>query len=530
MRKSVVLSAVVVTIMVLYALFWFVLTGAMVSIANERVFKDKSEGHNIAFGKATRYGFPFSFGIKIQSIIEDEADSVITHQDPLLVEYEFFKQRFHIAYNRSSLAQPKPIERGFGSLIKSEVNIYVSCPLSISLIKVMRDKGRSFEFVNFIKSISSDVKAQANDLVDGSSVLDAQYSHRVDIKSLSYYKTAEDLMTSSAVNSYHIASKMNVKHVAKNRIISPLSFIYGIVPHNQIVIDLSADLSFPFLNPMSDFEMKLTEDSMSNFITEDHGSVYVKSKFLDRNGSVDLVVKDVFNVEEGYIDYINNNIIAISSASLANGGVPKGMFDFLQDVVANSDKYKLPNVDVKKITFDIDASLKAENDVFDVEVRSFNILADDTGISLQNKTHLDNKFVWNVTGLLSINNYDNMFDYVTKYIKQMFPNVVSDDRVVVEKAVTSALLRYISNHPESQNTNMLFNYSGDSIDGFKVGDRNIGDIVDLYNRYLYARALEMVKTDPKFIDEIPTLMPELFANKEVMKKLQEASILESSKQ
>lgn len=527
MRKSVVVS-IVVGLIAIYILFWFVVTGGMVNIFNERVFKDQSENYNIAFGKVVRKGFPFSFAIEIQSMIEEQPDSVITHQNPVLLKYEFFKQQFNISYNGSSLAQPKPIERGFGSLIKSEVDIYVGCPFSISLIEVLKDKDRSFELINFIKYISSNVKVQANDLVDGSLLLDAEYLQRADIKDFAYYKNKEELLSSPAVNSYHVISKMNVKQVTKNRVISPISLIYGAIPNNQIEIDLVADISFPFLNPMSDFEVKITESSKSDFVVEDHGSIYFKSKFIDKNGHAEVVVKNVSNLKEGYIDYLNSNIVALSSSAINSGGLPKVVFNVLQDIVTNSEKYKLPNVDLKKLTFDLDVSLKSENNDVNIEVRSFNLLADDTGISLQNKIHLDNMFVWNTSGVLSVNNYDNMFDYVTKYIKQMFPNLLLDDRIVIEKAVTAKLLRNISNHPESQNTNMIFDYSG-AADGFKIGDRNIGEIVNLYNSYLYAQVLDMVRLDPKFIDKIATLLPELFANKEAMKKLKEASNPQSVK-
>lgn len=523
MRRSVFWLSVVGVLLFFYVILWFFVTNAMVQFLNNKVLKNQAGNYSLSVGTVTKHGFPLKFGVNITSLVEDTPDATITHQNPVSLEYNLLHQGFNISYQGSSLVQDKSNHTQSGFLVESNVNNFIGAPLSFSMIRVIMDQNRLFELVNFVVATNNNSKVKVYNSVDSSLLIEAEYDGKVNIKNGEYYSTKGALQQSSAINHYHIESKINVNHSAENKIKMPISVIYGLILQTNIDLKISADASFPFLNPMSNLEFKANGDGSSAIASQDQFSLYINSKFIGSDGSVHVVLKDNSKLKEGFFDYINDQM-ALTVSALANAGVPKILADSLQNIANNPSKYYLPKVAVDTMTIDVDLLLKSENHMVDLDVRLFNLLIDNAGFKLTNQTHIDNRFAWTTAGLLSISNYDNMFDYFAGYMKQVSPDIIAADRLNIEKAVTSSLLRYVSNHPESESSEVFVNYSGDNgLEGLKIGAYNIVEISDLYKRFLYAEALKLVKIDSAFFSKIPTLIPELTSNKEVMKKLQEAS-------
>ncbi len=523
MRKSFFWLGLVGALLLLYVALWFFLTNAMAQILNDKVFKNQAGNYTIAMGSATKYGFPFRFGFNITSLVEDTPDYTITHQNPVSLEYNLLHQGFNIIYQGSSLVQDKYNQAQPALLVESNVNNFISFPLSISTFRIMMDKHKLFELINFVRRTENNSKIKVYASVDSSLLIEAEYDAKVNIQNGQYYKSKEELKQSSAINHYHIESKITVNHMAENKMMMPISIVYGLIPQTNMDIKISADASFPFLNSMSNLELKVDGDGSSTIASQDNFNLYIKSNFIGSDGSMNIVFKDNSKLKEGFFDYINDQILLISS-SVANAGVPKILSDSLQNITRNPTKYYLPKVAADNMVIDIDVLLKAENHVMDLDVRSFNLSIDNTGVKLSNRTHIDNHLAWTTAGVLSISNYDNMFDYFAKYMQQVSPETVNAQRMNIEKVVTSELLRYVSNHPESQSSEVFVSYSGDAgLDGFKIGAYSMVEVSDLYKRFLYTEALKLVKTDPAFFGKIPSLIPELTANKDIMKKLQEVA-------
>lgn len=533
MKRSSLLLGILSALILLYAVFWFYLTNTMIDFLKRIDNQEYATGYSISMGEITKYGFPFKFGVKISSLIENGPNSTITYNTPISFDYNLLRQGFYLEYKGSSVIKDKTQQNASGILLEAEIQNFIGCPLSLSLLEVLKDKNRAFELMNFITSGANIVKFKAYDSVSSTLLFDAEYNIKGNIKYGAYYKNKNDLMQSSAINHLHIESKIISRNhndslytssIAIGGVGVPPSLILGLVPIMDVNSTTSLDVSFPFLNPFGNMECKMAMDGSSIIASRDSFSLYMKSNFSGSNGTLDLVIKDNTDLKEGFIDTINE-AISFLSASAANAGAPKMIAEGLQNIGNNPEKYKLPKVDAKTMNMNIDVSIKAQNNIVDVDLRAFDFLIDSTGIKVSNKTHFDDKFIWTTEGVLSVSNYDSMFDYISGYLRQVSPDIIDADRANIQKRVTSELLKYISNHPESQNPEVFLSYSGISsgADGFKVGNYNIPEIVDLYQRMLYAEALKLAKSDPNFVQKAPLLIPELSENKEVMKKLEQAS-------
>ena len=175
MRRSVFWLSVVGALLFFYVTLWFVLTNAMVQLVNDRVIKNQSGDYTIAMGSASKYGFPLKFGVNITSLVEDTPDYTITHQNPVSLEYNLLHQGFNLRYQGSSLVQDKSNQAGARLLVESNVNNFISFPLSISAFRIMMDKNKLFELINFVRGAENQSKAKVYTSVDSSLLIEAAY-------------------------------------------------------------------------------------------------------------------------------------------------------------------------------------------------------------------------------------------------------------------------------------------------------------------------------------------------------------------
>lgn len=506
MKKShFLLSGIFISIILLYTALWFFVTNAMVGGMKE-AYKDRSD---ITFKNITSCGFPFKFGVKLDSFALNN-DGTTLYSGDATFGYNLLRQGIFISCDIDSMQMGRSIAFLFGPKpkdMKLSFSNHVRLPLSPSLIKILLSEDRHFEIVNLIKYLDGDCLVDIRDSETKDLVLNGSAKMNVDIDNKSYYKSFDEMVGDTTPALYNVT----VVTDSNSPVAKQFSGKYNI----------NYKVTTPFKNALANMHVLINTDGY-NLISKSNSSFEFLSKF-DENYSVgDLAfkIKGEAHLKDGYFDFLNEMLLKYASEALSEGVSP-AVSHILQDIVDHPDKYKLEYVKMDKQTFNLDASVNVNNGKYKLYVKELDLMMDDTGISLQNESEFTKKFDWSTKGLLSVKNYDSAFHYYSRYITRAFPEEFNEERVDIIGKALGSFLRNVSNHPESQNPEIILSYEGDSnISNIKIGGNDETTLAAIYKKALYDQAAEKVKQDPNFLGKIGKILPEISSDTNLLNSLQ----------
>ncbi|MBP7190314.1 MAG: hypothetical protein KA998_03645 [Rickettsiaceae bacterium] len=519
MKRSYLIFGGILSVILLYIALWFFVTNNIVKSVKNSLsanMKDSSQTLDV-----TSSGFPFKFGAKARSVnLRDESGATIYTGD-MIVGYDLFRQSCFLDCKgtlpfiaNSSLARMKGNDIEFDSLL-----INTKLPLSFSMIKALSNKDRNFEIVNFIKSADSKFVIVSRDHESKAIAYSVDGKIKIDIDNKSYYKTLDEMMGDTNPVKCNISLALKYDN-------SGFEYLSGTYSANS-------EITFPFKNPISNLHVTLSDIEASTLGADSKATIELTSNVEEKEyplvGDFTLKIKGVDFPKERYFEFLNKSIVDNAAYALSNGVSP-AIAPFLQDVVDHPEKYKFEAVKLEKRTSNLDLALKMNNGKFYLDVKELDIMFDDTGISTQNQSEFDKRFSWKTKGLLSVKNYASAFDYWSKYLTRAFPAEFNGVRVAIVGKAFGEFLRLVSDHPDSQNSTMVFAYeAGSDITGIKIGGKGVDQLASIYKQALYNQALQALKINPDLLEKLQEVVPEIASDKDLLNNLKKLSPKASTK-
>lgn len=524
----------------LYGLAWLAITFSIAQYLNKefagkpnRIFGFGEDDYKIAFVKAAPDGFPFKLGIKIHNFSEESQSSLITHNEPIRIGYNLLSQRFYILYKGESLARPKPLESGFGTKITGEFAHYISYSLSPKLFKILRNPERGFELINFVESVEFTSKnVKAHDIIDKSLLLDESYLlAKLAVSGKPYYHSLDELKHNPP-SSWHLTSSSKIDSAAEGKRVAVASVIYGILHSRALTHDIDFDLltkakDFTLTEFVKNSELKSRLWRFSDDSEDFDGNFSYQSIADDNNIDITLHYASSSAIKPNFFEKKIEDLRKIAGNLInMDGGEVAILKPALNAFLEDPKKFLPSKNNISKLDAALDLKLHGADNKFELNLENFSIFADDVGFRLQNTSDVDNLFAWKSSGILSLSKYKSAVDFITDYANQMTGQKDSAKIVDLNKAARNSFLRIISNHPESDSDELVFDYEFSSnLETGKIGVTTMPDVISLYYTTFYRKAIEEAKSAPDFDKELEELAPDLLAKPELLEKLREEKSL-----
>lgn len=527
MRKIVIITSIIfISLFTLYSGAWYVLSNnvskALIQSNNIAKYGILSK-NNIILSDISVSGFPFNIGAKSISIKEETSDRVIHHDGTLYVGYNILTQSLYSYYSGTLKEQSN---NNSSISFSSDSKTYCKIPLSISVIKILLKKDRFFELFNFIKNVESSTTNKGYNSEDNSLLLDQTIYISLNTNNTNYYTSLDEMMADNTKYTYGL--KFNIT-VNKNDIENdnlPISIFYPKLHQLSLnSIDFDGNITASFKNRINDFSVQINSLKYDTESYSGESSCYAHINLEKENIAIAIKGQDNATIKDNFYDHLNKSLFVDGISKIINEGVPAPIASIVGNISENPQKYYFPKNDLKAISTNLDLSISSDKGSnLNIDINQLDIFFDETGIRIADKTLLSHaiSLVFASNGVLSIRNSNNILDYWSNYLSQLFPE--KNERIYLVKKTMEQYLRSISEHPESTNTEMLFDFSFDSVNkDLKIGQKKSEELLSVYKQYLYQNALELAKSDIDFMKKAPNIIPELLDDKTIMQNLQNAA-------
>jgi len=517
----------------IYSALWFYIALTLSAELNTS-FADKKHqllkgisdnSYYFTFHKAKPEGFPFKFGIQLQNVVEEDIDGVITHNQPLYIGYDIFKQRVYVSYQGHSAARAKPLESGYGTDIEGKYDYYFACPMNMKLLHMLYNADSGFEIINFIKSFTFNVAhIKVIDALEKSLLFKASNMVlSLHIPDMPYYHKIDELFN-NIPGHYHIFSSAQIDDIAYGKKLSSLSLVYGPLSTHFLTHKIDVDLytaakTFNISDILKNLEVKTNSFDYSDNTESSSNKSYYKSEFVNNHLSLQLQHSSTTKPKTGFFEHKLEQWHAIAQALLQIA--PRQITSLiLEPFLANSKKY-LPknNILPETITTNIDLSFAGQSNKFQLSVKDISCLVDGIGFSLSNTSHVDTEMQWQTQGLLSLYGYQQAIDSITSYMNDIdaHPNV---ERLEMYRTSYKDFARAISNHPESKSKDIFLDYEFSAANPVgKISSYTVPQVLGLYYQMLYSHALSIAQKSPDFTQKLQTLLPDIANKPEILEQL-----------
>jgi hypothetical protein len=532
------------TICLIYSIAWFALLN-LISIELNKKYAGKEINNNygnfkeqyiLTFSKIEPVGFPFKIAFKVLNWTEDNKTSRTNFNMPIYAGYDLLKQHIFVTFSGEIISKYKPLESGFGLKFQlTNQEFLIKFPITLSLIKVLFSKDKSFEIINFatlLESKSDNVKIF--DMIDNEKYYEENNALlKISINKNHYYTTLEDLLD-------NLPQKFDVIYAAEvitgmpiNRIVPQILLLPKIIWN--FVFKADADFYIKSNNKtLSDFskdlEIGVHDLKFSSNIHTSSNNLLYKKKISDHGESI--FVKLASNIE------LHNNIYPTISHILkylisgearfflgVNYKLNEDLKNELQYIVDNPEKFTFKEFENRKYSCNLELSNLNSRGIIHTKLNSFRLFSGNTGINLKSEIDLIGIINLNIKGLILLNNYQSLIGLASNYLYRMgkYKNFSDESRKLYKETLQS-FLRTISDHPESTSNDLSVEYKIDfsNINGSKIGIAKMHTLKSLYHIALYKKALEKIKVKDAS-DDIASLVlelaPTITDNPELFKQL-----------
>lgn len=524
---AIVISAILGLLLISYSAIWYILSNNIASsLLNAKKIEDNAifRGSKITVKDVSVSGFPFKIGAKASSIQEETRDGIIYHQGSLYVGYDILNQKLYYCYDGTMSASPTISNNGDKNLIiECTSEIYAKTKISFAILKILSQKERTFELVNFVKGVENSTNIKAYNSKDKSLLLDRMMNVTIYTDNKNYYRNIEELMADDVKHKYHITSNIVMKKNDISGYKIPKTILFSTFQELSCnSLDFDGIIAISFKNKANDTEIHINNLKYDAASYSGESSGYAKIYLVNDKIDIDFKFKDSTKPKDGFYDYVNKSIFVDGLSSLISVGVPAPLTTIVGDISSNPEKYYFPKNGLKSIDTKFDISFASKDAGVDVDIKQFDIFFDETGIKIVDKIVIDPRFAFATNGILSIKHSDNILEYWSGYLLKHFFEY--NERILLVKNTIGRFLRSISNHPESTNDEIFFDFSLDSVtNDLKIGNKTSDELLSIYKKYLYETALDLASNDSNFMTKAPNIIPELMEDKALMQNLQNAA-------
>ncbi|MGX6959950.1 MAG: hypothetical protein ACIPMY_01580 [Rickettsia endosymbiont of Pentastiridius leporinus] len=528
-------------IILIYSGLWFAVLLSLSDSINEKyantyIDVGNSEQYFIKFSNIKPYGFPFKWGVSVIDWQEESINRQIEFRSPINIGYDLLQQNLFVSLSGEALGRFKPVERGFGvKFYNDNMLLTARMPLCFELIKILRDKERLFEVINFIEDIKfTSGKVEIFDLVDNQKLYEEDHTAlSVFLDKNKYYISAQDFLD-------NIPRKLEINYDTEitqsnleDRIIPAGLLLYRLAWHKDFKFSgnlaLTTD-SKSFKDLTKDLNIKINNAKVSSSNFEGNINFIYKGK-LDGfgNDKIHLIINSQLNPRQSFISGLLESIKKYYDKQayllkMMNNEIYENLNGEVINILSTDSQSNFSSLEDREYDFNLNINLVTENsNLTRVQINSLSLYSKQSGFNITNETVVNMLKNSYSKGAIIINNYDKIIDVLTPYIygAGKFKNFSEESREVYNSGL-KAFLKTISDHPNSSNLiDVSFDYELDLLDLNKTKIGTIDDInkiIPLYYLSLYQAAVKKAKVGENVKEKIIELIPDFKEHQKVLEE------------
>jgi hypothetical protein len=479
-----------------------------------------SEEYFTTFDKVSMSGFPFEIAVNVHGWKEESRGGLISYDAPIKIGYSFLLQSLYISYNGDIDSAYKPVQRGFGAILKiKDYLIKINIPVTKALFASLAKMQNSLELVNYIKDISVSTKeVQIIDKQEKELFSDKEYENiKFSFVPAKYYKDLQDLL-SDIPKEYNIVYSVKTKPVKFLSRQIPVSLFYGF-PDLPSDFSASGELSMKtkartveelILNS----EIKLNLGFSSPKFDLNSFKVNFESSLDDSNRrGVKLSLDSGISLKSGLFEGLFKKYELMRPKILA---APGGHFinEEVVYIINNQDLFKFQDLENSEYLVNFDITSLYNKNTATVNVNNFSIYSGQSGLKLSHEStiKLVNQKNWDAKGVLLLTNYTSVVDFVSRYVYRFGKfRLLNDKARSLYVDLNKDFLKQISDYPVSTSDDLSFDYEINSKDLLKakIGSVKIAQIPELYKFTFYKKLLSAIDQHGDQVIQIKKMFPDL---------------------
>jgi hypothetical protein len=483
----------------------------------------------VSFKNMDPYGFPYKISWQINGWFEESRTAKINYDAPIYFGYDLLLQKLFVTYSGEITALYKPESRGFGAKLKVDnYSIEVDLPLTIDLVKTIRNMKDPFEIINHVGEIYvySD-SVEIFDLVSNEKFYDKEYEKlKISFLPQKKYANMEDFLQNIP---QHLTAKYLVKtnpNNKENRKL-PVSLFYGfsLLPSG---FDVDADLKVKtqgsnFQEIQKGMEMTLAAKCLSPLIDFDNAKFSYSAGTDGRGRDYKIEMHSNISLKPGLFDELFNQY-NILSPQLVSSPFGKIMDTEIRYIIKNKDLFKFKELENNKYDYKFKLNSSQNETRRYLKIDDLSIFSQNSGFKLQHEMETLSKGnkSWSANGLLFVKNYPEVVDFSSGYIYRFGKfRFLKDEARSLYVDVNKAFLKDISDHPDSNSNDLSFSYNIDSknLGNTKIGSVKFHQISKLYVLMLYQKLFDKVGNSGDVLERMKDIIPDLDPNEPLLKKL-----------
>ncbi len=485
----------------------------------------------VSFSNATIKGFPLEMIVNLNGFHEESKGALITYNSPVNIGYNLISQNAYISYNGRIDAAYKPVERGFGAILKiKDYLIKLSVPLNRKLIKTLSDLKDPIEIINYVGDLNISTKGvQIFDKQEKKLFYDKDHERlKFSFVPKKHYLNLEDLLNNipQQYNIYYLVKTNPVNEVSRK---IPVSLFYG----------------FSMLPPEFDATAEMSITTKASKIKDLSENVDIKAQFSAHGAKINipdlklnligginpaqsrntkLLVDGKIRIKEGLFDSLFAKYESIKSniASIPGGPIINQEMSY---IIANKEAFRFKDLENSDYDLNVDVASETNQNKTSMalQVNNFSIYSGDSGFKLTNDSVLKmGGKDWHSKGVLLIKNYPAVIEFSSGYIYRFGKfRLFNDQARNLYVKVNKEFFKEISDYPKSTSNDLSFEYEADSknIINAKLGSVKISQIPELYTLMLYNKLFGSVDPHGDVLNQMKKILPDLNENDPILKKI-----------
>lgn len=526
-------------IILIYSGLWFAVLFSLSNSINQKyantyIDVGNSEQYFIKFSKVKPYGFPFKWGISVVDWQEESINRQIEIHSPINIGYDLLKQSLFVILSGEALGRFKPVERGFGvKFYNDNLLLTARMPLCFELIKIIRDKERLFEVINFIEDIKfTSGKVKIFDLVDNQKLYEEDHTVlNVFLDKNKYYISEQDFLD-------NIPKRLEINYDTEvtesnleNRIIPAGLLLYRLAWHNDFkfsgIFIVTTD-SKSFKDLTKDLNIKINNAKVSSNNFEGNINLLYKGKSDDfGNNKIHLSIDSQLNPKQNFILGLLGSIKKYHDKQayllkMMGNKIYENLDNEVINILSINSQSDFSRLEDREYDFNLNINLVTENNnLTRAQINSLSLYSKQSGFSITNETVVNMLKNSYSKGVIIINNYDKIIEVLTPYIYGggKFKNFSEESKEVYNSGL-KLFLKTISDHPTSTNLidiSIDYELNLSDLNKIKIGTiDDINKIIPLYYLSLYQAAIKKVKVGENVKEKIIELIPDFKEHQKVL--------------
>ncbi|WP_341789351.1 hypothetical protein [Rickettsia endosymbiont of Polydrusus tereticollis] len=536
--------------LLLYTAIWFAILISLSNSINQqysnryidaKIFNN-NEPYFIKFSKVRPYGFPFKFAIAIINWSEESSTRKVEFNSPIHMGYDLLAQHLFLSFGGEAIGRHKPVERGFGVKFNNKESILsAKIPLSFQLFKIIwfkisGQKRDLFEIINLIEifKFRSD-KVEIFDLIDNQKLYDEDYT----LFSLAFDKSKYYLDKGDFLE--NIPQKLDIIYSTK---ISESNLEDRTIPAGLLLYRFAWPHSFTFESKFyiktkalnfnaknindwaKDFEIGIDYAKIISDICEGSTQLLYKGAVDDLgNNNIVLKIDSQIKLKQDFIEKLLNAIKTYNDkqAYLLKLSKLDSANEELVYIINNKDKFDFTPLENRVYEFALDVNLVTElNKVTRAQINNLSLFSGSSGFNFTNESTVNILKKSVSKGVIIFNNYFKIIDILGAYFYNLGKfKAFSDESRELYKDALKSFLRTISDHPDSNSTDISFEYELDlsNLNNTKIGMiDDINKIIPLYYLSLYKSAVEKVEVGDNIKEKMQELIPDFAQHQKILEQ------------